>query len=357
VPRSYVAINNYEIGATLVAVDEGRLPRHLLYGLDRVIATSDAVSWVDRSESLPARSARRVRPKRLGASFDPAQLSRALLRATREHSTLLALNAFCLGNVALASLAGPRRPKVVGVVHASGSPRYARFLARYLDGALCLSERAAAALTSAGLDNVAVGHWGPDLSFQAYAEAGEPEGELSVAAFGRTGRDFDTLLGAIAALGVRACVNVPKSTPLPPTAVSLSDVAARAGVGGFDATSYDRPIAGWRETSVVAIPLHPGLDGIGMVGLTEVNDALALGRPLVMTRSERYDFDLEALGIGLWVEPGSVDDWCRALEELRNDPARRTEMGVNARTYAESSWNSERFSSALDGVLRRCDAG
>ncbi len=356
-PRSYVAINNYEIGAGLVAVDEGRLPGHLVFGLDRLIAASATVSWVDRSDSVSARGARRVRPKRLGSWFDPAQLSRALLRATREHSTLIALNAFCLGNAAFASLAGPKRPKVVGIVHDAGSTRYAHFLARYLDGALCLNRQTATALSDAGLEVVEVGEWGPDLAFPGYAQHGSVTDELSIGAFGRTGRDFDTLLRAIARLEVRACVNAPPSTALPPTAVSLADVAGRTGVSDFVGTSYDRPIAGWRETSVIAIPLQPGLDGVGPVGLTEANDALALGRPLVMTRSDKYDFDIEALGIGMWVDPGSVDGWCRALGELRDDPGRRTEMGASARRFAERSWNNDRFSSSLDAVLRRCDAG
>jgi glycosyltransferase involved in cell wall biosynthesis len=145
---------------------------------------------------------------------------------------------------------------------------------------------------------------------------------------------------------VSAVVNTPTSV-LPANTQSFDKLTAHAiGLQNFDPISYARPIEAFRYASIFVIPLIRQFDT--PVGLTEVNDALALGRPIVMTRSRSLGFDIEAEGLGIWVDPGDVDGLINAITMLRDDESMRREMGVNARSFAERRWNYQRFSADID---------
>src|SRR5208283_2518075 len=88
-------------------------------------------------------------------------------------------------------------------------------------------------------------------------------------------------------------------------------------------------------------------------GLTELDDALASGRPIVMTETEYVDIDLNGEGVGRTVPVGDVEGWRVALEELLADRGELREMGRRARAFAESSWNSRLFADRLADVLAR----
>jgi len=118
-----------------------------------------------------------------------------------------------------------------------------------------------------------------------------------------------------------------------------------ASTGGDSAvTTYDHVLDDIRHAAVFAIPLRAPERPIG---ITELDDALALGRPVVMTRSRYIDCDLEAVGCGYWVEEGDVDGWVEALGRLMASPELRVEMGARGRRYAETSWNAGRFAAAI----------
>jgi glycosyltransferase involved in cell wall biosynthesis len=91
---------------------------------------------------------------------------------------------------------------------------------------------------------------------------------------------------------------------------------------------------------VIAIPLSRT---DGSFGITELNDALALGKPILMTRNPYIDVDIEAVGCGRWIEPGDGLAWREALDRLAGDPAEAAAMGARGRAYAAENWNYERF--------------
>jgi glycosyltransferase involved in cell wall biosynthesis len=325
----------------------GALPRHQLFGADYLRSQGCEVDFVDSTRTIVSRSLRRLKPGVLGHWLDPAQFARAAARAVQEDATIYALQAFSLGTVPLARLLGRKRPKIAALVHEAFSGRYPRFLARYVDGAACLTDDAAETMTACGLEAVTSVGWGPDLEFRGY-ECAPPDG-FSIGSLGRTARDFETLLHSLEIADVPAVVDVPLGTGLPSKVRTLQEVAALSGVHRFDAWSYHRAVAGFRHASAFAIPLQQPFGG--PVGLTEVNDALALGRPVVMTRTPGLGFDIEAEGFGIWVEPHDVDGFARAIAALRDDESMAVEMGRNARAFAESKWNYGQFSRDVDRFL------
>jgi glycosyltransferase involved in cell wall biosynthesis len=78
-----------------------------------------------------------------------------------------------------------------------------------------------------------------------------------------------------------------------------------------------------------------------------VNDALAMGKPVIMTANPYIDVDLEAIGCGRTVGIGDAVGWETALSDMLQDVEGRVLMGARARAFAESEWNYELFSAAL----------
>ena len=110
--------------------------------------------------------------------------------------------------------------------------------------------------------------------------------------------------------------------------------------------SYDYALTDLRSAAVVAIPLagaHP------LQGLTEVVDALACARPMILTRAPYFDFDIEEIGCGWWVERGDVGGWCERLTLAMADRERLDEMGRAGWAWASESFNARLFA---DGVRR-----
>jgi glycosyltransferase involved in cell wall biosynthesis len=223
---------------------------------------------------------------------------------------------------------------VVGVVH--GAERWVTGL----DVAVCLSASVRDRLVrSYGRDPALtpLGPWGPDLDFPGYI----PTGEEVVVSAGKEERDTDTLLRALEQTQVPARV--------------YADVPSRTGVvevvhrGDGPPLPYSNVLNDLRRASIIAIPLRRG-DRV--LGLSEVNDALALGKPIVMTRTDAIDFDPAEIGCGLSVEPYDVAGWRDALVRLAGDPALREKMGRRGREFAKAGYNAEAFGAVVVEAIR-----
>jgi glycosyltransferase involved in cell wall biosynthesis len=190
--------------------------------------------------------------------------------------------------------------------------------------------------------------WGPDADYYPYA-AGPGEG---VVAAGRTGRDFHTF-------GVAA-----SQTGIPTQMICLEgSVSSNPGYGkNIKLTVYptDRYMKYpelldiYAKARVLAIPL---LAGSSLSGLTSLMDALGMGKPVIMTRHPLIDLDIEAMGIGKWVEPGDVDGWREAIQFFDDNESEAISMGLRARRLVEAGMNSVSFTNQLieifDGVLTK----
>ena len=229
--------------------------------------------------------------------------------------------------------------RLVGVVHGPSDGQRTSEALRGLDLAIALSRRIRDELVASGRDPAATITlpWGPDLSFRGYRSNGQD----FVLSSGKTARDVDTLLRGVQDMRTRVKVH------------TLNDSVGATSWGHVERVvkaPYASVLADLQRCSVVAIPL---LTPRWMVGVTELNDALALAKPVVMTRNPFIDCDIEAIGCGLWVEKNDAEGWRTALTTLASDPALRHEMGRRGRQYAESSWNADLFGAGLVRALRQ----
>ncbi|MBA0046988.1 glycosyltransferase family 4 protein [Mycobacteroides sp. LB1] len=108
----------------------------------------------------------------------------------------------------------------------------------------------------------------------------------------------------------------------------------------------------YRRSTLVAIAVRPNV--ITGSGLTVALEAMASGRPVVMTDNPgiahyiRHDVD------GVLVPPGDPDAFARAIAELARDPDRARALGQSGAQRVRAEFSSERmaehFASIMHGV-------
>jgi len=105
----------------------------------------------------------------------------------------------------------------------------------------------------------------------------------------------------------------------------------------------------YKDAYAIAIPLN---ETDALAGLTSLMDAMAMGRPVIMTRNPYVDIDIDALGIGIWVDTGDISGWKSAISKLLADPMMALEMGERARRLCEKGFNIRQFSKNLALVFK-----
>lgn len=243
-----------------------------------------------------------------------------------------------------------RRP-ILAVIHhpISGRVRGGHMLVKGHDRLLFLSRLAHEHAVRAWPDVVArteVLPWGVDLSFyDEQAAWAHPYGENYFVSAGKANRDHQ-LLADCAARGQHRTVIVSSEATRPKT-VDGRWVTVVSNQSGH-ALNYSQLTSVYRSARVVVIPM---LHVDGLAGLTSLLDAMACGKPVIMTRNASVDIDIEALGFGIWVPPHDEGALQRAMDKLAADDVLVREMGRKAREFAETAYCYETFAEL---VVTRC---
>jgi glycosyltransferase involved in cell wall biosynthesis len=339
--RGVAFANNYSMTKAFADVAAGTYPRQHLYGADALRASGfDVVVAPFREDGAAVALSRRLRfragdlgqeayvlrSRRIGYGGEPNSLAGvAYLRALRV-----------------------RRTPLVTVLHSVPrvTPR-TRLLLRGYDAVICLSSYVRDAVREAFGVEARWAPWGPALDFAGY----RPVDGDAVVSSGKTNRDQATLLAAMDGLPGVVYARSPRGLRAVPGVELVTDETHEdAVVPGGPKFSYGHVLRDLVGAAVVAIPLR---DPARVSGLSDLNDALALGKPVVVTRTPHLaDVDVEAIGCGWWVSPGDVGGWRRALTTLCGDAALRARMGAAGRAFAESSWNADLFGAAVVDAVR-----
>jgi hypothetical protein len=344
------ALNNYPLQKMWAMARSGSVPRQHLWGVDGLVAEGHRVQCAPFHEPGDRDPLARMSSRSRGLVGHLDQEWYALRRLRRFDAL------YCADQMGLAGLALARpvlpATRLVSVVHHPLGNAVRQAASARQDVLVCLSTALRNELTRSLLRHRAsVVHlpWGPDLASPLYVSRGEANGVVSA---GKSNRDVETLVGALARTGAAGVVyDLDQRLAGPPT-----DAVRLVHPGGANGVDPDSPggylaahaIADTAAASVVAIPV---VDPARLTGLTEATDALALAKPIVATRSPYFPFDIEAVGCGIWVDAGDVEGWIRALERLLSDPDERIEMGAAGRRFAEREWNYEAFCRGLSAVI------
>jgi glycosyltransferase involved in cell wall biosynthesis len=175
--------------------------------------------------------------------------------------------------------------------------------------------------------------------------------EHLVVAVGREHRDYATMAAACGSLDVRAFV----------AAGSLHSPAARQDKplrwpANFEVGFADQPaLRTWYgRAAVVVVPLVPTEF---QAGVTTILEAMAMGRPVVVSATAGQRDIVQDGVTGVMVPPGDA----RALEEevrrLLGDPAERRRLGANAREAAVSEFSLDAYTDRLAAHLHEIADG
>lgn len=232
---------------------------------------------------------------------------------------------------------------VVAVIHhpLAGRLRGGPLVVRGHDRLLFLSERVREATAQAYPDRAARFHtlpWGVDTAFYDQPRGSTRDfGQNYFVSAGKANRDHDTL-AACASAGQHRTVIICSAQ----TAPANSDEAWVTVVSDQTghAVSYGELTSIYRAARAVVIPLT---DVSLLAGLTSLLDAIACGRPVIMTRNAFVDIDIEALGLGIWVPPGDQAALLAAMDRLAQDDALVQRMSEKARAFALEGYAYETF--------------
>lgn len=337
-------LNNYPLQKMLDRARSGEAPAQHCWGVD----VGERSGWAmmiapfhEPAESNPLEYLSR----RTRTAF--GQLDQELWALRQNADVYFAADQRSLRGIALAGVPGR---KVSIIHHPVRLRRVNRRVLRGQDALICLSSRLVDELIAAGFerDKLSLGRWGPDTASPVYAGAVD-SGEI--VSGGKSNRDIDTLVRAMTIARRSGIVyDLASTVRSAPPGVQL----VRPGGAGADPASSNGYLpnhvyAHLRSAAVIAIPVK---DPNRLTGLTEVNDAMAFGKPVIVTRSPYLPIDVDRVGCGISVDPGDVKGWVNALNELA-DPGARKQMGENGRQYASSYWNYDSFGTDLTATVER----
>jgi glycosyltransferase involved in cell wall biosynthesis len=324
----------------------GIYPRQHLFGTDHLDGVAEVVDLAPSERT--GRLHRWIAPR-----FGDIRQQWQMLRGRRRGDIFLSGEFRSLGALLLLRRARVLHTPIVVIAHDAPAGRIDAACLRGADAVICLSAVVARALTDRlGIpaDRVRAAPWGPDLTFAGYRSTGSDH----VLSIGKSERDLPTLLTALERTGLSARVYAPDTIRVE-WSERLPHVAFRAPypARARGPLTYEHVLPDLQGAAVFATPLRAVHRPFG---LTELDDALALAKPIVMTRNPFIDCDIEAVGCGRWVEVGDVDGWVDALTDFMSSRQRRDDAGQRGRTFAEQRWNAAAFGEVLCEVVQELAA-
>ena len=347
-------INTYDMNKVRGLYEQGLYPSHHLYGTlelsknrDIDIITPDHVkyrflNWIGNFFDI---------------GFLDQQIRAILLRNKYDilYAPYAASNTKLL--VVLKLLGLFRKPIVILVHHPLfGQPstsRWKRFLVKTLirqyDSIIFCSKKMRADLTSAydfdghyTKKHFFSSHLGVDLHFykKYVVKIAEKETKFIMSA-GNTARDFDVLVRACEKLDVTLKIycspqSFPKS-PIPP------HIQIYSGEFPFQQICKD-----YNAALFILIPLSDSPSG--MFGMTSLLDALAMGKPVIMTRNGNIDIDVGEENAGISLQDNSMEAWTNSISKLLDDIPTLEQMSSNSARLAEK-FDIKRFATCLESVI------
>ena len=167
-----------------------------------------------------------------------------------------------------------------------------------------------------------------------------------VASAGAANRDYATLAAAVRDLPVSVYIAA-DSTWVPPEAPD-EPMNWPANVEARSYGSYARLRELYAKAQFVVVPLHPARHACGYAVIAE---ALAMGRAVIVTRTDAPpDFLIPGV-TGLFVEPHDVGALQASIRRLLENPAETIAMGKRARTLMVEANSLERYCDRLETIV------
>ena len=280
-------------------------------------------------------------PQELASSV---AFQRRVWRERANFDAMLAYNYHDIRLLCALKLVGLFPPSISAVVHMLRPRPWDRLALAGCNRLFALSNAAVTGLGRAGAapSKIVYFRYGADAAF--YRELPWPETPGIVLSVGVTGRDFGTLIQA--ARSIRAEVHIVGR-------VADQDAAgAPPNVKIHSSGNYDLPFAALTDLyarAACVVVAHRGTEDPN--GLNAVMEAMAFGRPVVLTAGPGMDIDTVGLKIGAMVPPSDAEALAAAVNGLLSNAASTTAKGRTARKLVETHYSTQCMADTLDSAL------
>jgi glycosyltransferase involved in cell wall biosynthesis len=109
----------------------------------------------------------------------------------------------------------------------------------------------------------------------------------------------------------------------------------------------------YARSEIIVVPLDTSRGVNDAMGASALFEAMATGKPVVVTRTLTTSSYITDGENGLLVPPGDPEALRSAIERLHNDEALRTRLGQAARRYAEANLDAEMLAGRLAAFFKR----
>jgi glycosyltransferase involved in cell wall biosynthesis len=190
--------------------------------------------------------------------------------------------------------------------------------------------------------------WGMDLDFFNFYPY-DPRWILSC---GKTFRDFDVIAEASCNLATNVMIMHPSPNMVPSMPLNVKiESAGLLGEGIYAPLVHYY----YRHSSATLLTLRSDPKQRHSIGLTNLFESMASGRPVIVTRTSALtsEIDVEKSGIGLYVNPGDAPSLRNAMMRLVGNPDEARGMGLRGRELCEQYYNIDRFANDLHGFFEK----
>jgi glycosyltransferase involved in cell wall biosynthesis len=108
----------------------------------------------------------------------------------------------------------------------------------------------------------------------------------------------------------------------------------------------------YAQCIAVCIPLSGNADDT--CGYTNMLEAMAMRKPVLMTHSGCLHINPETDGFGIQIKPRDAQDWAHAMNHLYADRKKTLEMGNRGRAIVEQDYTIERFNKDVIEFIKEC---
>ena len=164
-------------------------------------------------------------------------------------------------------------------------------------------------------------------------------------ATGKTCRDYKTLVDGAKDVDAELRIigpNQQKPDPLPPN-VKWIDTSSDPPDQSID---YPTLREWYAQCIAVCIPLSGNADDT--CGYTNMLEAMAMRKPVLMTRSGCLHINPEIDEFGIQIKPRDSQGWTHAMNQLLRYRNKRDKLGTNGRDIAEKKFTSKNFNLAVE---------
>ena len=174
-----------------------------------------------------------------------------------------------------------------------------------------------------------------------------PENPFFLAS-GKTGRDYETLVKTANYINTEIRIigpSIQRPRDLPPN-VNWIDTSSDPPDQAID---YPTLREWYAQCTAVCIPLNGNADDT--CGYTNMLEAMAMRKPVMMTQSGCLHISPETDGFGFQIKPRDIRGWVDAMNHLHKDHKKALAVGYRGREIVERDFTIDRFNQDILGFI------